>query len=386
MILARRLVAQRCLYGVDRNPVAVDLAKMSLWLVTLAREHPLTFLDHALRHGDSLVGLTRRQIETFHWKPGAPGLRGDPDRRHVERVAELRARDPSRPARTCSDWALRDMWDEAQHELDQVRLFGDLVVAAFFAGVEAGRARDEARASSPTPSRTATREQYRPMARGAARRPTAARAVPLGDRVPGGVRPRATRVRRDRRQPAVRWQEHVSARPRHGYSRLARRSCTPEPRQRRPGRPLLPPRVRASRGRTATFGLIATNTIGQGDTRVDRAALDLQPRRRDLRAPASGSNGRGRRRSWSASCTSSRASSSGSGCSTAAGRHDHRVPVPRRRRRDPARLAANAGKSFMAAYVLGMGFTFDDTDTKGVATPIAEMRAADRRRPAERAR
>ena len=48
-IFARRLVAQRCLYGVDRNPKAVDLAKLSLWLTTLAKEHPLTFLDHALR-------------------------------------------------------------------------------------------------------------------------------------------------------------------------------------------------------------------------------------------------------------------------------------------------------------------------------------------------
>ena len=59
---ARRLVAQRCLYGIDRNPMAVDLAKVSLWLSTLARDHPLTFVDHAFRHGDSLVGLTRRQI------------------------------------------------------------------------------------------------------------------------------------------------------------------------------------------------------------------------------------------------------------------------------------------------------------------------------------
>ena len=57
VIFARRLVAQRCLYGVDRNPVAVDLAKVSLWLVTLAKDHALTFVDHALRHGDSLVGL-----------------------------------------------------------------------------------------------------------------------------------------------------------------------------------------------------------------------------------------------------------------------------------------------------------------------------------------
>ena len=69
VIHARRLVAQRCLYGIDRNPMAVDLAKVSLWLSTLARDHPLTFVDHAFRHGDSLVGLTRRQIEAFHWLP-----------------------------------------------------------------------------------------------------------------------------------------------------------------------------------------------------------------------------------------------------------------------------------------------------------------------------
>ena len=49
LLHARRLVAQRCLYGVDKNPLAVDLAKLSLWLATLAKEHPFTFLDHALR-------------------------------------------------------------------------------------------------------------------------------------------------------------------------------------------------------------------------------------------------------------------------------------------------------------------------------------------------
>ncbi|MGH9330639.1 MAG: N-6 DNA methylase, partial [Vicinamibacterales bacterium] len=65
----RRIVAQRCLYGVDRNPIAVDLAKLSLWLATLARDHPFTFVDHALRHGDSLVGLSREQIASFSWEP-----------------------------------------------------------------------------------------------------------------------------------------------------------------------------------------------------------------------------------------------------------------------------------------------------------------------------
>jgi hypothetical protein len=54
--LFRRLVAQRCLYGVDRNPVAVQLARLSLWLCTLAPDRPLTFLDHRLLIGDSLIG------------------------------------------------------------------------------------------------------------------------------------------------------------------------------------------------------------------------------------------------------------------------------------------------------------------------------------------
>lgn len=64
---ARRLVAQRCLYGVDKNPWAVNLAKLSLWLVTLAKAEPFTFLDHAMKCGDSLVGLDLNQIQAFHW-------------------------------------------------------------------------------------------------------------------------------------------------------------------------------------------------------------------------------------------------------------------------------------------------------------------------------
>ncbi|MEO7189742.1 MAG: N-6 DNA methylase [Vicinamibacterales bacterium] len=52
----RRLIAERCLSGVDRNPVAVQLARLSLWLTTLAGGKPLSFLDHRLRTGDSLVG------------------------------------------------------------------------------------------------------------------------------------------------------------------------------------------------------------------------------------------------------------------------------------------------------------------------------------------
>ena len=51
-----RTVAERCLYGIDRNPTAVQLARLSLWLVTLSADRPLTFLDHHLVAGNSLVG------------------------------------------------------------------------------------------------------------------------------------------------------------------------------------------------------------------------------------------------------------------------------------------------------------------------------------------
>lgn len=143
VVFARRLVAQRCLYGVDRNPVAVDLAKMSLWLVTLAKDHALTFVDHALRHGDSLVGLSRRQLEAFHWEADAPrfqaGFEAIKAREHLAKVTELRRR-IREAGEEVSDRELRNLWNEAQFELGQVRLLGDLVVAAWF---EADKPREQ---------------------------------------------------------------------------------------------------------------------------------------------------------------------------------------------------------------------------------------------------
>ncbi len=56
LALCRRMVAVHCLYGVDRNPLAVELAKLSLWLESYAEGLPLTFLDHRLVWGDSLNG------------------------------------------------------------------------------------------------------------------------------------------------------------------------------------------------------------------------------------------------------------------------------------------------------------------------------------------
>jgi hypothetical protein len=67
--LCKRLVATHCLYGVDKNPLAVELAKLALWLESHAEGMPLTFLDHRLVMGDSLTGPFWERL-TF--RPGKP--------------------------------------------------------------------------------------------------------------------------------------------------------------------------------------------------------------------------------------------------------------------------------------------------------------------------
>ena len=132
---ARRLVAQKCLYGVDRNPMAVDLARLSLWLATLAREHEFTFLDHALKAGDSLVGLKRAGIAAAHWDSSKPGL---PLFGTMIKEAVERAREGREAIRNAGD----DVLSAAQaaryarvlDASEPARIVGDAVIAAFFAG------------------------------------------------------------------------------------------------------------------------------------------------------------------------------------------------------------------------------------------------------------
>ena len=133
VIYARRLIARKCLYGIDRNPMAVDLAKVSLWLSTLARDHPLTFVDHAFRHGDSLVGLTRRQIEALHWKEGQPILTGFGVREALDSASDLR-RQIREADESVNERKLQNLWRDARDAVADVRLYGDLVLAAFFEG------------------------------------------------------------------------------------------------------------------------------------------------------------------------------------------------------------------------------------------------------------
>lgn len=135
LLHARRLIAQRCLYGVDKNPLAVDLARLSLWLVTFAKEHPFTFVDHALRHGDSLVGLSREQTYNLSLDPAKGYKLADQVRNQlytrVKEAERLRLEihaigDPPDTKK------LEELWKEAEAALDVVRLVGDAVVASFF--------------------------------------------------------------------------------------------------------------------------------------------------------------------------------------------------------------------------------------------------------------
>jgi hypothetical protein len=70
-VAIRRSIAERCLYGVDLNPMAVQLARLSMWLATLAADRPLSFLDHRLQVGDSLLGAWLANLR----HPPTPGRR-----------------------------------------------------------------------------------------------------------------------------------------------------------------------------------------------------------------------------------------------------------------------------------------------------------------------
>ena len=145
LLHARRLVAQQCLYGVDKNPFAVSLAKLSLWLVTLARDHAFTFIDHALKHGDSLVGLTRKQIAAFHWKTKASDQIdwiAEQTRHDIEEA--LGWRDALQELDEGDYNQKKEAWWEAENALANARLIGDLAVAAFF-GADKEKARKELR-------------------------------------------------------------------------------------------------------------------------------------------------------------------------------------------------------------------------------------------------
>ncbi|GAB4148737.1 MAG: hypothetical protein Fur0046_27280 [Cyanobacteria bacterium J069] len=141
VVVARRLVAQQCLYGVDKNPFAVNLARLSLWLVTLAKDLPFTFLDHALKGGDSLVGLTQAEIGSFRASAAYQQSLGDdlePVTRAATKVLGDRQQIQTSDTRSDQDAAAKQaLLQEVNRTLEPVRLTATVAVAAFFAGANA---------------------------------------------------------------------------------------------------------------------------------------------------------------------------------------------------------------------------------------------------------
>lgn len=141
-ILARRLIAERCLYGVDKNPLAVELAKLSLWLTTLAKGRPFGFLDHNLRSGDSLLGIhDLDQLIELDIKPkGKAQLRlfGRTIRSAVDKALALRSQLRTIPIRDIGDVeAMAALDAQSRSELALPELIADALVGIVLAGERA---------------------------------------------------------------------------------------------------------------------------------------------------------------------------------------------------------------------------------------------------------
>ena len=382
VVHARRLVAQNCLYGVDRNPVAVDLAKMSLWLATLAKDHAFTFLDHALRHGDSLVGLGLDQIKVFHWSTEGQGQKKFISPLIEERIGECRhLRDEIRRSPEADEVELSAKLEDADEALSELKLIGDLVVSAFF--------------SSQRPRERETRlQELADAVQEALENDDKESLLKLEAHRNAGLVPFHWQIEFpevfERENPGFDaivgnppFGGHVSAASANieGYTDWLRElheassgKCDVVAHFFRRAFNLL--------RQGGAFGLIATKTIGQGDTRssglrrICKNGGEIYCARKRIKWPGLAAvvvsvvhvmkgEFRGPRR------LDDREVEKITAYLFHLGGHD-----------DPARLAANAGKSFQGSIVLGMGFTFDDTDKDGIATPIAEMHRLIEKNPA----
>jgi hypothetical protein len=413
LLHARRIVAQRCLYGVDKNPMAVDLAKLSLWLATLAKDHPFTFLDHALKCGDSLVGLSKSQILGFHWKPekqrdfARAAIEGRLGRALEQRLQIREAPDVTSEALLCERLTAADGF------LDPGRRYGDLVVSAFFAA-DNDRKRKEW-LESLLEDLAAQRSQFdvaRHQRLEAAVGELRSGSHPVfpfhweiefpevfGRQSPGfdaivGNPPfmGGSKISSNLGSRYLDWVLTLHEQS-HGNGDLVahffRRAFTlysfqefrapPERLCPRQGGPAAPGWLCTSflvsvllRGK-GCFGLIATNTIGQGDTRstglrwICTHGGTIYEATRRLKWPGLAAVvvsvvhvARG------AVPGSYRLDRRDVPVITAylfhAGGHD-----------DPEKLKANERKSFAGVKIYGTGFTFDDNDTKELANPIALM-------------
>lgn len=175
VIDARRQIIEHCLYGVDINPMAVEMAKLSLWLVSMDNRRPFTFLDDRLVAGDSLLGITSiEQLEYLHLDPaharklreqnGQIGFDWSADVRGVAaRVADLRRQVTAIELGDDPLAALdhkRALLEDVRAQTGQLRLFADLTVGAALAGSKksTGRAAHPHADQGGAPEKRASRD------------------------------------------------------------------------------------------------------------------------------------------------------------------------------------------------------------------------------------
>jgi hypothetical protein len=152
LVIARRLVAERCIYGVDLNPLAVELAKLSIWLVTLAKGRPFGFLDHNLRCGDSLLGIHRLdQLTELSMTPDSKG-----QQRLFGRNIELAVGEAIELRRLLREMPILDIHDvetmarldaEARRKVELPEYIADAFIGGMFAASGNATASDNAIAS-----------------------------------------------------------------------------------------------------------------------------------------------------------------------------------------------------------------------------------------------
>ena len=137
IVLARRLIADRCIYGVDKNPLAVEMAKLSLWLITLKKDTAFSFLDHALKCGDSLVGVDLEQLRNWSLeksdKPMLVMLGAMRIRARIDEVIELRGKLESFTVDGIRDQQEKArLHAEADARINDLRAAANLLLASYF--------------------------------------------------------------------------------------------------------------------------------------------------------------------------------------------------------------------------------------------------------------